>query len=171
MEKVGMLTVEAAARLAEGAHGAARSSSGGLVLDHVHRVADAMREDPDPYAVTAALLHDTVEKTAFGWDDLRAAGADDRLLVLIDALTECDVESEVHYLARCARDPLACRIKRADILDKLPTGAAGPRPDEDARSTGRARAQRRLALLEWLAAQGRHDRERLGSSRDDQLVT
>jgi hypothetical protein len=144
-----------------------------LVLDHVRRVADAISSDPDPYPVTAALLHDSVEKTAYGWDDLRAAGADDRLVAVIDSLTERGGESEVHYLARCAIDPLACRIKRADILDKLATdaGSAGPRPDEDPRVIVQARAERRLALLEWLAAQARHDRGRIGSSRDDQLVT
>ena len=82
-------------------------------------VAAQMREDPDAYAVPAALLHDSVEQGSITWADLRDAGADDRLIELIDALTERIDEQEADYFARCAADPLALRIKRADICDKF----------------------------------------------------
>jgi len=53
------------------------------------------------------------KKGSFGWSDLRAAGADARLLGVVDALTERDGGPEQVYLRRCASDPLAPRIKRA----------------------------------------------------------
>ena len=145
-----VMTVAAADRLAEHAHGDDRNSSGVPYLEHVRRVAARMADDPDPHAVPAALLHDTVEKGALDWDDLRRAGADDRLIAVVDALTERDGESDRDYLARAAADPLALRIKRVDIADKLDAGTAvriGPEAFERLEQ----RVRRRLALLEELA--------------------
>jgi (p)ppGpp synthase/HD superfamily hydrolase len=94
-----VITVEVAHRLAVQAHGHDRGKSGMLFIDHVRRVASRIEIDPDPYAVPAALLHDTVEKGTMHWDDLRAAGADDRLIAVVDALTERHGESDRDYLA------------------------------------------------------------------------
>src|SRR5436305_207444 len=142
-----MLSVPDADALAQLAHGDDRNRSGELFIDHVRSVARRMKNDPDPYAVLAALLHDTVEKSSMTWDDLRAAGADDRLVALVDALTERDDEPEEEYLDRAAADPLTLRIKRADITDKLDLD--GPTVlSDDARRTMEDRARRRLDLLE-----------------------
>jgi hypothetical protein len=88
-----------------------------------------------------------VEKGSAQWEDLRAAGADDALIAVIDALAERDGEPEADYLARCAASPLALRIKRADVLDKLQVsmhdGLDGPSISEL-----RTRARLRLDLLE-----------------------
>ena len=96
--------------LARLAHGEDRTKAGTRFIDHVRSVAARMGDDPDPYAIVAALLHDSVEKGCFGWGDLWAAGADSRLLEIVDALTERDGEPEMVYLGRCAADPLALRI-------------------------------------------------------------
>jgi hypothetical protein len=87
----------------------------------VRRVATAVEGDPDPYAVTAALRHDAVEKGSSDWAQLKRPGAeaDDRLVELVDALTERRGETVHAYLARCAADSVALRVKRADILDKI----------------------------------------------------
>ena len=145
-----MITVAQADALAQRAHGDDRNDSGVRLIDHVRSVAARMVHDPDPYAVLAALLHDTVEKSSMTWDDLRAAGADERLIALVDALTERDVEPEHEYLSRAAADPLTLRIKRADITDKLDLRELGTLTEE-ARRTMEARAQHRLALLEEMA--------------------
>jgi (p)ppGpp synthase/HD superfamily hydrolase len=145
-----MITVAQADALAQRAHGDDRNDSGVRLIDHVRSVAARMVHDPDPYAVLAALLHDTVEKSSMTWDDLRSAGADERLIALVDALTERDVEPEHEYLSRAAADPLTLRIKRADITDKLDLRELGTLTAE-ARRTMEARAQHRLALLEEMA--------------------
>ena len=115
--------------------------------------AASVESDPDPYAVPAALLHDTVERTTMQWADLRAAGADDRLIALVDALTERDGETERDYLTRCAADPLALRIKRADIEDKFAIAPPGGLTAADL-SRLYSRARQRLELLERVAIEG-----------------
>jgi (p)ppGpp synthase/HD superfamily hydrolase len=145
-----VITAAEADALAQRAHGDERNHSGMRYVDHVRRVADRMKTDPDQYAVPAALLHDTVEKAGMSWEDLRAAGADDRLLEVVDALTEREGEPERSYLARAADDPVALRIKRADIEDKL-YGPLGESLTEEQRRRAHERARRRLGLLEQLA--------------------
>jgi (p)ppGpp synthase/HD superfamily hydrolase len=147
-----VITVPESDALAQRAHGTDRNKSGVLFIDHVRSVADRVRHDPDPYAVPAALLHDTVEKGALDWDHLRAAGVDDRLIEVIDALTEREGESDRDYLARAAADPLALRVKRADIKDKLDRVEG---LTEEQRRLVHERARRRLDLLEAIAAQRR----------------
>ena len=145
-----MISVHDADALAQRAHGDDRNRSGVRFIDHVRNVAARVQNEPDAYAVPAALLHDTVEKTWMSWDHLRDAGADDRLIALVDALTERDGESEESYFRRAASDPLALRIKRADIADKLDVRAFSVLGETD-RLAVEARARRRLALLEALA--------------------
>ena len=146
-----MIDAARADELARLAHGEDRTKAGTRFIDHVRSVAARMGDDPDPYAIVAALLHDSVEKGSFGWRDLWAAGADSRLLEIVDALTERDGEPEMVYLGRCAADPLALRIKRADITDKL-DGVPGSNIAGDDLSELRQRAQRRLDMLEQVAA-------------------
>ncbi len=145
-----MISIDEADALAERAHDDDRNKFGVLFIDHVRSVADHVRSDPDPYAVPAALLHDTVENGRIGWDDLRAAGADDRLIAVVDALTAREGEPEAVYLSRCADDPLALRIKRADIRDKFDTVEHSPVP-EPRRAELVSQAKRRMNLLESFA--------------------
>ena len=142
-----MISVIEADLLAQRAHGDDRTKAGLLFIDHVRRVAAQLIEDPDAYAVPAALLHDSVERGSVSWADLRDAGVDDRLLELIDALTERVGELEADYFARCAADPLALRIKRADILDKFDVLDAAGLSDAH-RAELWNRATRRLSVLE-----------------------
>ena len=140
--------------LAERAHGNDRTRFGGRFLDHVRRVAACLHEDPDAYAVVAALLHDTVEKGTLDWADLRAAGADERLIRVVDALTERHGEPAHSYFGRVVEDPLALRIKRVDISDKLNVGTDDGLTADEVDHLHR-RARQRLELLERLAADRR----------------
>ena len=122
-----------------------------FAFDHVRSVALRVCDNPDPYAVIAAVLHDSVEKGPFGWADLQAAGADARLIGLVDALTERAKELEADHLVRCAADPLALRIKRAHITDKLDVVPGSNINNSDVAELKR-RARRRLAILDQVAA-------------------
>jgi hypothetical protein len=150
VEEATVIDVPQAHELARRAHGRDKTKAGGLFVEHVRRVAERVADDPDPYAVVTALLHDSVEKGALEWADLRAAGADDRLIFLVDALTERDGEPEAVYLERCTGDPLALRIKRADIADKFDV-TSNHRLSADAAARLRAQARHRLRLLDQLA--------------------
>lgn len=119
---------------------------GGRSIDHARRVAAAVATHGDR-AVVAALLHDTVEKGCIAWPEL-AAVDNEEVVRHVDALTCRDGESELEYLRRCAEDPVAAVIKRADLLDKFDP------PEIDVACDGgaaiRRQARERLALLHRL---------------------
>jgi (p)ppGpp synthase/HD superfamily hydrolase len=138
-----LLSVAAADALAVRAHVHDVNRAGVAFIVHVRSVASRVAADPDPYAVPAALLHDSVEKGRLEWADLRVAGADDRLVRVVEALTERRGEDMRSYLARCAADPLALRIKRADLDDKLDLTPESQLPlEERVRVADRARLRR-----------------------------
>ena len=66
-----------------------------------------------------ALLHDAVEKGGTTWDDLRAAGVNESMIAVLDALTRRPDEGLSDYLARCRANPISREVKRYDLLDKL----------------------------------------------------
>lgn len=142
-----MITLRQADELAVLAHGATRMRSGSLFIDHVRRVAAPFIDDDEQSAAVAALLHDTVEKGTLTFDDLRAAGVDDELIDIVDALTERVGEPDAQYLQRCAAHPVALRIKRVDVNDKLHPAAISLLDERDRRVVETA-ARDRLARLE-----------------------
>jgi guanosine-3',5'-bis(diphosphate) 3'-pyrophosphohydrolase len=148
-----MITADMADRLASLAHGDARTKLNVPFIDHVRRVASLVAGDEDETTTVAALLHDAVEKTATTWDDLIAAGADAELLAILDALTHRDGESYTDYLRRCATNPVAFRVKAAELADKM-HGEPGPGVPDDVLADAREVAARRLALLRGFAGPG-----------------
>jgi (p)ppGpp synthase/HD superfamily hydrolase len=139
----------AADRLAAELLGDTRTRLGGLQLAHARRVAAAVRGAGDAAAVAAALLHDVVETGQIADGDLDAVVSDARVVELVRCLTRHRGESDMAYLARCAGDPTALRIKRADLADKL--DASDVRVSPAAAEVIRGRARARLRALEELA--------------------
>jgi (p)ppGpp synthase/HD superfamily hydrolase len=139
----------AAAALASRLLGESRTSLGGLRIAHARRVAARVRTASDDHAVTAALLHDVVEKDRISLDELLAITADARLVDLVDLLTKGPDESDYEYLARCATDPAALLVKRADLADRLMADDSNVSPATAARI--RRQAARRLQVLNALA--------------------
>lgn len=107
--------------LAERAHRDQLDRFGHPLIDHAVRVAERVRQRVDR-GVVAAVLHDAIEKGALTLDDLRDAGLDPATVALVDIVTRHPAETELHYLRRCADDPLAAIIKEEDLLDKLEAG-------------------------------------------------
>jgi (p)ppGpp synthase/HD superfamily hydrolase len=74
-----------------------------------------------------AVLHDVIEDTDVTLDDLRKAGYPDRIVEAVDAISRRKDagESFSQYIQRVKRNPLATRVKIADLkdnsnLDRLP---------------------------------------------------
>ncbi|MDQ3702243.1 MAG: HD domain-containing protein [Chloroflexota bacterium] len=67
----------------------------------------------------AALLHDVVEDTPTTLTDLRRLGYPDDVVAAVDRLTRRDGETYEAYIERIAGDPLARRVKLADLADNL----------------------------------------------------
>ena len=83
---------------------------------HVERVAEKFPKDSLEYLV--ALLHDTVEDTEITIDDLRYLGLPESVLEAVDAITHRIYEPLVEYHARIKCNPLATKVKLADVRDR-----------------------------------------------------
>ena len=84
---------------------------------HVERVAENFPDDSLEYLV--ALLHDTVEDTEITIDNLRYLGLPESVLEAVDAITHRTHEPLVEYYARIKCNPLATKVKLADVMDNL----------------------------------------------------
>lgn len=153
-----MITPEQAERLAARLLDGHTTRLGGPHIEHARRVAGRVARGGDR-VVVAALLHDVVEKDCISWNEFAAAVDDEEVVRLVDVVTRRDGEDERAFLRRCAQDPVARLIKRADLLDKL-----GPQDVEvqiDLGASVRREARERLALLDHFA------RERLLPDTED----
>jgi (p)ppGpp synthase/HD superfamily hydrolase len=64
-----------------------------------------------------AVLHDVVEDTAITLADLRNEGFSEAVLGAIDALTKRENEAYQAFIERAALDPIARRVKLADLAE------------------------------------------------------
>ncbi|MOA26016.1 Bifunctional (p)ppGpp synthase/hydrolase relA [compost metagenome] len=63
------------------------------------------------------MLHDVVEDTAITLADLRNEGFSEAVLVAVDSLTKREGETYQAFIERAARDPIARRVKLADLAE------------------------------------------------------
>jgi hypothetical protein len=111
-----MPTLEDALLLALTAHRGQRDKAGAPYVLHALRV---MLRMPDEPSMMAAVLHDVVEDSAWTLDDLRQAGYPDAVVTAVDHLTRRPGEPYDGFIRRAAGDPLARRVKRADLEDNM----------------------------------------------------
>jgi hypothetical protein len=110
--------LERAIALAVEAHEGHRDFEGRPYLLHALRV--MARVDTDLERVVA-VLHDTVENGGdrISFERLRAEGFPEDVVAAVECLTDRDGESYEDFLARIAPNPLARRVKVADLADQL----------------------------------------------------
>ncbi len=138
--------VARAAAIARAAHAGQVDKAGAPYAAHPARVVAAVAGDP--LAEATAWLHDVVEDTTTTLADLLAEGFPGPVLAAVDAITRRADEARDAYYARVAADPLALRVKRADIADN-----SGPERLEKLPEATRIRLQDKHAhALATLAA-------------------
>ncbi|MGE3771289.1 MAG: GTP pyrophosphokinase [Gammaproteobacteria bacterium] len=82
----------------------------------------------------AALLHDTIEDCGVTVAHLETAGFPRAVIDAVLALTRREDESYEDFVRRAARNPIARRVKRADLHDNLDLSRiAAPMPQDYAR--------------------------------------
>lgn len=86
-------------------------------ITHPERVAARVAGDSD--AEIVAWLHDVVEDTSVTLDDLLSQGVPDYLLEAVEAITHLKGEFYGDYIAKVAKNPLAVKVKIADLIDNL----------------------------------------------------
>jgi (p)ppGpp synthase/HD superfamily hydrolase len=111
-----MPTLERAIALAAAAHAGQKNKEGSPYILHPIRV--MMRVD-DAEARIAAVLHDVVEDTEWTIERLRAEGFSEAVLAAVDSLTHREGEDYFAYVARAGANPLARRVKLADLEDNM----------------------------------------------------
>lgn len=92
----------------------ATDRQGDPYIAHAIRVMEDVQGDD---AKIVALLHDTLEWGNLTWPELSAMGFSQRILAAIDAMTDRDDETLSEHVSRIRSNPLALRVKIADIRD------------------------------------------------------
>lgn len=108
--------LEKAIRIAVNAHFGQKDRVGAPYILHPLRVMHAM-ESID--AKIVGILHDVVEDTDITFDDLIAEGIPKHLVITLRLLTHSENLSYEDYIARISENPLAVRVKLADMRDNM----------------------------------------------------
>lgn len=117
-----MVTVEDAISLAVRAHAGQADRYGQPYILHVLRVVARVFDAP---AQMTAALHDVVEDTAVTFDELRMMGYPEDVLAAVECLTRRNDETYEVFIERIAPNPLAVRVKLADLEDNMDLRRSG----------------------------------------------
>ena len=128
--KADLAVIERAYAVAENAHAGQVRKSGDPYITHPLAVASILADlGMQPATIAAALLHDTVEDTAYGMDQLKADFGDE-IAMLVDGVTKLDkvkygeaaqAETVRKMVVAMARDIRVLFIKLADRLHNART--------------------------------------------------
>jgi len=137
-----MSTFERAIEIAARAHAGVRDKSGEPYLLHPLRM---VLRVSSPDERTAAALHDVVEDSAWTIEDLRAEQFPPAVIAAVDALTKRPGESRMEAARRAGADPIARRVKLADLADNMDPGRIAEPTRQDL-----ARIEEYRAVKEYL---------------------
>ncbi len=104
--------VKKALAIATEAHKGQKDKGGNDYINHPLTVAKSMETDDE---IIVALLHDVVEDTDTTIDDLKEAGFNDNVLNALATITKSDDESYDEYVQRVKKNPIATKVKLADL--------------------------------------------------------
>jgi hypothetical protein len=106
-----------AIEIATRAHYKQVDKAGVEYIQHPLRVMEAMGDDV--LAKICAVLHDTVEDTLITLDDLRVEGFSEEIIAALDCLTKREGETYETFIDRIKLNPLARKVKLADLEDNM----------------------------------------------------
>jgi (p)ppGpp synthase/HD superfamily hydrolase len=141
-----MSTLSRAIEIAVAAHAGQIDKAGAPYILHPLRVMLSLDSDVERIV---GVLHDVVEDCAdWSMDRLRSEGFSQDVLTALAHVTKLSEEEDYGaFIARAAKDPVARRVKRADLVDNLDVRRLPRVSDKDAR-----RLSKYLAALKQLAA-------------------
>ena len=65
------------------------------------------------------MLHDVVEDSTVGFEDLRTEGFSEAVIEVLDCLTKRNGESYDAFIERVLKNKTACQVKLADTNDNM----------------------------------------------------
>lgn len=108
------------------AHQFQRDKSGLPYVFHPFHLAEQMDTEEE---ICAALLHDVAEDSGYTLEDLRAMGFPEAVLEALALLTHDGAVPYLDYVARLRSNPIARKVKRADLAhnsDEARLNESGP---------------------------------------------
>jgi len=137
------LTLDRAIAIAAEAHTDQKDKTGISYILHPIRLMIQMDSEE---AMIAAVLHDVVEDSVWTLDDLRREGFSDEVLNAVDCLTHREGEGEDYwdYIKRAGSDPIAIKVKLADLLDNLNPNRLDKVTEEDEKRFERYRKAQKM---------------------------
>jgi (p)ppGpp synthase/HD superfamily hydrolase len=113
-----MATLEKAISIAVTAHQGQTSKRGNPYVLHPLRLMMKMETRPEKIV---AVLHDVVEDTSWTFEKLRKEGFSKKVLRALDRVTARKGESYGDFIKRLESDPIARKVKIADLEDNMNT--------------------------------------------------
>ncbi|WP_200250053.1 hypothetical protein [Lamprobacter modestohalophilus] len=114
--EVDMHFLDAALKIATAAHAGQTDKAGRPYILHPLRVMAAMDTNDER---SVAVLHDVIEDTDYDVDGLIEAGIPAPIAEAVACLSKRDGEDYPAFIARVLENPLAARVKRADVADNI----------------------------------------------------
>jgi len=108
------LYLDRAIELAKQHHEGQTDKAGKPYIEHPLRVMNQVESEEEKIV---AVLHDIVEDTDISLDDLRNEGFSEKVVSAVECLTKQDGENYDSYIERISFNPLAVKIKLADLED------------------------------------------------------
>jgi (p)ppGpp synthase/HD superfamily hydrolase len=105
-----------AIKIAHDAHDEQVDKAGKPYIDHPMRVMNAVETIEEKIV---GVLHDAVEDSDLTIEDLVKLGFPENLIKAIEAITKHPKEPYQSYLERVMSNPIALRVKIADMLDNM----------------------------------------------------
>ncbi len=138
--------LERAIKIAVVAHEGQKDRYGAPYILHPLRVMAGVQTDAQKIV---AVLHDLVEDTSWTFEKLRRNGFPKEIVEAIDCLTKRKGESYQDFVSRSASNPLARRVKLADLQDNMDLRRVHQlKTNETERFNKYISAWRRLEVLE-----------------------
>ena len=122
------MTLERALELAVAAHRGQTDKAGRPYILHPLWL---MQQFEDLAAMMVAVLHDAVEDSDLTLDDLSAEGFAPAIVEAVDAITHREAESYEDYIRRLQANPVALRVKLADLEHNMDMRRMGQVHDRD----------------------------------------
>jgi len=96
--------------------GQIKNGTGEEFILHVLRVMMSMDSEDERIS---AVLHDIVEKSNCTLEELKEQGFSNKIINTVDALSKRKGEDYSDYIKRVKKDPVAVKVKIADLEDNM----------------------------------------------------
>lgn len=124
--------LDKAIALAKKAHDGQVDKGGHPYIGHPIRVMNQCENESEKIV---GVLHDAVEDSDLTLEELRVAGFSDRIIEAVDAITKRFGEKRKDYLNRVMDNPLALKVKIADMSDNADISRISNPTDKDRERT------------------------------------